>query len=260
MSLLTGIFNSTGGGGGALATFSKIAGTIVGVVTLVPLFIKMFMLTVDEGDEAIRTRFGKAIICKKPRPAKNYRLGKRKGTLKREAVDVGDYIVSHPGTHWAFPLFYWYRKVDVKLTPADLPGKLMRDAKGRLHMVDASIEWSRGRTGHNLRQSELGVTNLLEAVTNRVGASLHDVVRSLKEEVLPPNRVISRMVLDDCAAIILTRYGVIVHSVMLTGDGLTDGYMISEALRERGETEASEEPASSLPSSVAAAVVAIRSH
>ena len=77
---------------------------------------------------------------------------------------------------------------------------------------------------------ELDVVSVKERAGNIVGAALRDVVHELEGAVLPPNRGLSELIVSTCAAEVRERCGIELLSVIVTGDALTDGYLLSEAL------------------------------
>ncbi|MFE6994650.1 SPFH domain-containing protein [Microbacterium sp. NPDC057659] len=185
------------------------------VLLVVPALLKLFIVTVEEGWAAIRTRNGKPII-RKPKGAPD-------GT--------GEVVVLRPGSHGAFPLFYWYKLVDVRCRATDLPVRELTGANGHQHRVHASFEWRPIPSGHDLRVFELDVVNVKERASNLVSAALRDAVRRIDGEDLPHNDEVNTRVLDACADEIRNACGVELVRVMITGDALTDGYLMAEALR-----------------------------
>ncbi|MDR2999263.1 MAG: SPFH domain-containing protein [Microbacterium sp.] len=185
------------------------------VLLVVPALLKLFIVTVEEGWTAIRTRNGKPII-RKP---------------KGSPESAGEVVVLRPGSHGAFPLFYWYKLVDVRCRATDLPARELTGAGGHQHRVHASFEWRPIPSGHDLRVFELDVVNVKERASNLVGAALRDAVRRIDGEDLPHNDEINTRVLAACGAEIRDACGVELVRVMITGDALTDGYLMAEALR-----------------------------
>lgn len=202
----------------------KTGTAILTVLLVVPALLKLFIVTVEEGWTAIRTRNGKPIIRKS------------KG-LPRAA---GEVVVLRPGSHGAFPLFYWYKLVDVRCRATDLPVRELTGATGRQHRVHASFEWRPIPSGHDLRVFELDVVNVKERAANLVGAALRDAIRRMDGDDLPHNDEINARVLTACADEMRNACGVELVRVMITGDALTDGYIMAEALRatDRGRAAA----------------------
>ncbi|KDA05604.1 hypothetical protein DC31_14220 [Microbacterium sp. CH12i] len=196
-------------------------GTAVLTTLLVfPMLLKMFIVTIDEGWAAIRTRNGKPIILKP-----NSRSAKTaKGT-------VGEVVVLTPGTHGVFPLFYWYKLIDVRCRATDLPARQLTGAAGHQHLVHASFEWRPIPSGRAMRVFELDVVNVKERAANIVGSAMRDVVRDLPGAALPTNVELGAQVLAACEETALRDCGVEIVRIMITGDALTDGYLLSEALR-----------------------------
>ncbi|MEN0022984.1 MAG: SPFH domain-containing protein [Microbacterium sp.] len=212
-------------GGKGMSGLFKTGTAILTILLVVPALLKVFVVTVDEGWAAIRTRNGKPII--RNRPAR--RASHRGGT-------VGEVVVLNSGTHGAFPLFAWYKIIDVRCRATDLPAREMTGASGRQHRVHASFEWRPLPNGRDLRVFELDVVNVTERASNIVGASLRDVIRGLDGADLPHNDEISTRVIAASAEEVRRSCGVELLRVMVTGDALTDGYLLSAALRdsERG--------------------------
>jgi len=208
-------------GGKGMSGLLKTGTAILTVLLVVPALLRLFVVTVDEGWAAIRTRNGKPIIRNRPqrRPS-------------RGGGAVGEVVVLHPGTHGAFPLFYWYKLVDVRCRATDLPVREMTGANGRQHRVHASFEWRPIPTGRDLRVFELDVVNVKERASNMVGAALRDIVRGIDAVELPHNDELSTRVLSACSADVREACGVEIVRVMITGDALTDGYLLAGALRE----------------------------
>lgn len=208
-------------GGKGMSGLLKTGTAILTVLLVVPALLRLFVVTVDEGWAAIRTRNGKPIIRNRPqrRPS-------------RAGGAVGEVVVLHPGSHGAFPLFYWYKLVDVRCRATDLPVREMTGANGRQHRVHASFEWRPVPSGRDLRVFELDVVNVKERASNIVGAALRDIVRGLDANDLPHNDELSTRVLTACSDDVRRACGVEVVRVMITGDALTDGYLLAGALRE----------------------------
>lgn len=204
--------------GGAMGGLVKTGTAVLTVLLVVPAMLKLFIVTVDEGWAAIRTRNGKPII-------RRARLG------KAGAAGVGEVVVLTPGSHGAFPLFYWYKLIDVRCRATDLPARHLTAASGHQHLVHASFEWRPVVTGRDLRVFELDVVNVTERAANIISAALRDAVRSLEGEELPRNDELSTQVLAMCNEKVLAACGVEVVDVLITGDALTDGYLLSQAIR-----------------------------
>lgn len=197
----------------------KTGTAVLTILLVVPALLKIFIVTVDEGWAAIRTRNGKPII--RNRPARRPRGGA-----------VGEVVVLDPGSHGAFPLFYWYKLIDVRCRATDLPAREMTGAGGHQHRVHASFEWRPIATGRDLRVFELDVVNVKERASNIVGAALRDVIRGLDGVELPHNDEINTRVIAASAEEVRRACGVELVRVMVTGDALTDGYLLSTALRD----------------------------
>lgn len=204
--------------GGAMGGLVKTGTAVLTVLLVVPAMLKLFIVTVDEGWAAIRTRNGKPII-------RRARLG------KAGAAGVGEVVVLTPGSHGAFPLFYWYKLIDVRCRATDLPARHLTAASGHQHLVHASFEWRPVVTGRDLRVFELDVVNVTERAANIISAALRDAVRSLEGAELPRNDELSTQVLAMCNEKVLAACGVEVVDVLITGDALTDGYLLSQAIR-----------------------------
>lgn len=208
-------------GGKGMSGLLKGGTAILTILLVFPALLKIFVVTVDEGWAAIRTRNGKPII--RNRPARRPRS--RGGA-------VGEVVVLDPGSHGAFPLFYWYKLIDVRCRATDLPAREMTGASGHQHRVHASFEWRPIPTGRDLRVFELDVVNVKERASNIVGAALRDVVRGLDGADLPHNDEINTRVIAASADEVRRACGVELVRVMVTGDALTDGYLLSTAMRD----------------------------
>jgi len=208
-------------GGKGMAGVLKTGTAILTILLVVPALLKLFVVTVDEGWAAIRTRNGKPIIRNRAPRRRNARAGA-----------IGEVLVLHPGSHGAFPLFYWYKLIDVRCRATDLPVRELTGAGGHQHRVHASFEWRPIPDGRDLRVFELDVVNVKERASNIVGAALRDTVRTLEGEELPSNDEINARVLMACADDVRAVCGVELVRVMLTGDALTDGYLLAGALRD----------------------------
>jgi len=214
---LNGLLSGSGMAG-LLKTGTAIAGTLL----IIPALIKLFLVTVDEGSAAIRTRNGKPIIR---------RNDSRRGS-------AGDVVVLTPGSHAAFPLLWWYRMIDVRTRSTDLPVRELTGADDSQHRVHASFDWRPLPTGHDLRVFELDVVSVKERAGNIVSAALRDIVRSLPGSALPVNELLSPAVVDACRERVRAECGIELLRVMVTGDALTDGYLLATALRGRTEDPA----------------------
>jgi hypothetical protein len=210
LDAITGMF-----GGSALNVLVKTSGAALTLLLVVPALMKLFLVTIDEGSAAIRTRNGKPII--------------RRGT--RGAGGEGrEVVVLRPGTHGAFPILYWYRTVDVRARSTDLPIRQLTGASAHQHLVHASFDWRPLVSGHDLRVLELDVVDVRERAGNIVGAALRDVVRRLDGPTLPTNDVLSPEVVAECTDDVRRKCGIELLSVVVTGDALTDGYLLSQAM------------------------------
>ena len=209
LDAISGLFS-----GSALGVLVKTSGAALTLLVVIPALMKLFLVTVDEGSAAIRTRNGKPIIRR----------------ARGSADGRGEVVVLRPGTHGAFPILYWYRMVDVRARSTDLPARSLTAAGGRQHLVHASFDWRPVVSGHDLRVLELDVLNVKERAGNIVGAALRDLVHALDGAVLPPNEVLSPRVVAACADLVRTDCGIELLRVIVTGDALTDGYLLSQAL------------------------------
>jgi hypothetical protein len=207
------------GGGGSSGALLRAGGAVLTTLLVVPAILKLFVVTVDEGSSAIRTRNGKPIIRRSARRGRS-----------------GDVVVLRPGTHGAFPVFYWYRMVDMRARSTDLPPRQLTAASGHQHLVHASFDWRPLSTGHDLRVFELDVVDVRERAGNIVGAALRDTVHLLEGAVLPPNQTMSPLVMSACAEYVRRACGIELISVTVTGDALTDGYLLSGAMSQAGRT------------------------
>ncbi|WP_175986239.1 SPFH domain-containing protein [Microbacterium tenebrionis] len=215
MDAFLSIFSNAG-----MSTLVKSGTAVLTTLLVVPMLLKLFLVTVDEGWAAIRTRNGKPII----RRANSRAVRTGRGT-------AGEVVALQPGTHGAFPMFYWYKLIDVRVRSTDLPARQLTGATGHQHLVHASFEWRPIATGRDLRVFELDVVNVKERAANIVGAALRDVIRTLEGDELPHNSELGIRVLQECAEKTLHACGVEVLSVMITGDALTDGHLLSQAMR-----------------------------
>ena len=212
LDVISGMFS-----GSALGVLVKTSGAALTLLVVVPALMKLFLVTVDEGSTAIRTRNGKPII-RRVRGADDGR---------------GEVVVLRPGTHGAFPILYWYRLVDVRARSTDLPARSLTAASGHQHLVHASFDWRPIVSGHDLRVLELDVVNVRERAGNIVGAALRDLVHELHGAVLPPNDLLSPRVVSACSDLVRTDCGIELLRVIVTGDALTDGYLLSQAIAPR---------------------------
>jgi hypothetical protein len=198
-------------------------GALITAVFVIPMLLKLFLVTVDEGSAAIRTRNGRPIL-RRPR-----------GTARDGEAEV---VVLRPGTHGAVPILYWYRMVDVRTRSTDLPPRQLTAASGHQHLVHASFDWRPLTTGHDLRVIELDVVNVKERAGNIVGAAMRDIVHELHGPVLPSNESLSPVIVAACRDLVRESCGIELLRVVVTGDALTDGYLLSESLRSAtGATE-----------------------
>lgn len=209
---LSGLLSGPGIGG-----LLKTGTAIAGVLLVVPALIKLFLVTVDEGSAAIRTRNGKPIIR---------RIASRRGR-------PGDVVVLGPGSHGAFPLLAWYRMIDVRTRSTDLPVRELTGPDGAQHRVHASFDWRPLPTGHDLRVFELDVVSVTERAGNIVGAALRDLVRQTPGQSLPDNELLSPAIVDACRDRVRAECGVELLRVAITGDALTDGHLLATAIRTR---------------------------
>ena len=99
--------------------------------------------------------------------------------------------------------------------------------------MHASFDWRPIVSGHDLRVLELDVVNVKERAGNIVGAALRDLVHELDGAVLPPNDLLSPRVVAACADLVRTDCGIELLRVIVTGDALTDGYLLSQAITPR---------------------------
>lgn len=206
--------------GGALNVLVKTSGAALTLLLVIPALMKLFLVTVDEGSAAIRTRNGKPIIRRPKRGSDD---------------DRGEVVVLRPGTHGAFPIFSWYRMIDVRALSTDLPARHLTSAGGHQHLVHASFDWRPIVSGHDLRVLELDVVNVRERAGNIVSAALRDLVRELVGPTLPSNERLSPLVVQACAARVRTECGIELLSIVVTGDALTDGYLLSSAIAPRSD-------------------------
>jgi hypothetical protein len=209
LDAISGLFS-----GNALSVLVKTSGAALTLLVVIPALMKLFLVTVDEGSAAIRTRNGKPIIRR----------------VRGSEDGRGEVVVLRPGTHGAFPILYWYRMVDVRARSTDLPARSLTAASGHQHLVHASFDWRPIVSGHDLRVLELDVLNVKERAGNIVGAALRDLVHELDGAVLPPNDVLSPRIVAACTELVRRECGVELLRVIVTGDALTDGYLLSQAV------------------------------
>ena len=228
----TSMFGTSG-----MNSLIKTGGAVLTVLLVVPALFKLLMVTIDEGEAAIRTRNGRPIV-------------RRRASRGSEA---GEVVVLAPGTHAVFPVLAWYRRVDTRVRSTDLPARQLTAGGGRQHLVHASFDWRPFVTGADLRVFELEVVHVTERTGNLVGAALRDLVRGDEGTQLPVNADLSASVVDACADRVRAACGIELLSVVITGDALTDGCLLSEAIVGRTGDEAAD------TSAWAGAVTALRS-
>jgi len=115
----------------------------------------------------------------------------------------------------------------------DLPARQLTAGAGHQHLVHASFDWRPYVTGSDLRVFELEVVHVTERTGNLVGAALRDLVRDEQAGRLPGNADLSASVLAACAELVRTACGIELLSVVITGDALTDGYLLADAIAGR---------------------------
>lgn len=228
----TSMFGTSG-----MNSLIKTGGAVLTVLLVVPALFKLLMVTIDEGEAAIRTRNGRPIVRRRA----------------SRGSEVGEVVVLGPGTHAVFPVLGWYRRVDTRVRSTDLPARQLTAGGGRQHLVHASFDWRPFVTGADLRVFELEVVHVTERTGNLVGAALRDLVRGDEGTQLPVNADLSASVVDACADRVRAACGIELLSVVITGDALTDGYLLSEAIVGRTGDEAAD------TSAWAGAVTALRS-
>lgn len=211
---ISGLFS-----GNAMSVLVKTSGAALTLLIVIPALMKLLLVTVDEGSAAIRTRNGKPIIRRASRRAEDGR---------------GEVVVLRPGTHGAFPILNWYRLVDVRARSTDLPMRSLTGAGRHQHFVHASFDWRPIVSGGDLRVFELDVVNVKERAGNIVGAALRDLVHTLHGAVLPPNNELSPLLVAACAEQVREDCGIELLSVIVTGDALTDGFLLAEAITSGG--------------------------
>lgn len=195
----------------------KTGGAVLTVLLVVPALFKLLIVTIDEGEAAIRTRNGRPIIRRRA----------------RGGHDAGEVVVLGPGTHAVFPVLAWYRRIDTRVRSTDLPARQLTAGGARQHLVHASFDWRPLVTGTDLRVFELDVVDVKERTGNIVGAALRDLVRDAVAARLPVNADLSAAVVAACADRVRTHCGIELLSVVITGDALTDGYLLAEAISGR---------------------------
>lgn len=210
---LNSLFGTSG-----MNSLIKTGGAVLTVLLVVPALLKLLMVTIDEGEAAIRTRNGRPIVRRRDRPGRA----------------AGEVVVLRTGTHAVFPVLAWYRRVDTRVRSTDLPARQLTAAAGLQHLVHASFDWRPFVTGADLRVFELEVVHVTERTGNIVGAALRDLVRGEEGARLPENAVLSASLIDACADRVRAACGIELLSVVITGDALTDGYLLSEAITARG--------------------------
>ncbi len=204
-------------GTGNMNSLIKTGGAVLTVLLVVPALFKLLIVTIDEGEAAIRTRNGRPIIRRRA----------------RAGAEAGEVVVLRPGSHAVFPILAWYRRVDTRVRSTDLPARQLTGSAGQQHLVHASFDWRPVVTGADLRIFELEVVHVTERTGNIVGAALRDFVRSDGRPELPVNADLSAAVLGACAEQVRTACGIELLSVVITGDALTDGYLLAEAIAHR---------------------------
>ena len=215
----TSMFGTSG-----MNSLIKTGGAVLTVLLVMPALFKLLMVTIDEGEAAIRTRNGRPIVRRRA----------------SRGSEVGEVVVLGPGTHAVFPVLAWYRRVDTRVRSTDLPARQLTAGGGRQHLVHASFDWRPFVTGADLRVFELEVVHVTERTGNLVGAALRDLVRGDEGTQLPVNADLSASVVDACADRVRAACGIELLSVVITGDALTDGYLLSEAIVGRTGDEAAD--------------------
>lgn len=195
----------------------KTGGAVLTVLLVVPALFKLLVVTIDEGEAAIRTRNGRPLVRRRA----------------RRGHAAGEVVVLRPGTHAVFPVLAWYRRVDTRVRSTDLPARQLTAGGGRQHLVHASFDWRPYVTGADLRVFELEVAHVTERTGNIVGAALRDLVRGEQALQLPVNADLSAAVVAACADRVREACGIELLSVVITGDALTDGYLLADAIAGR---------------------------
>ena len=98
----TSMFGTSG-----MNSLIKTGGAVLTVLLVVPALFKLLMVTIDEGEAAIRTRNGRPIVRRRA----------------SRGSEVGEVVVLGPGTHAVFPVHAWYRRVDTRVRSTDLPAR-----------------------------------------------------------------------------------------------------------------------------------------
>ena len=202
----------------------KTGGAVLTVLLVVPALFKLLIVTIDEGEAAIRTRNGRPIVRRRA----------------RGGHEAGEVVVLGPGTHAVFPVLAWYRRVDTRVRSTDLPARQLTSSGGRQHLVHASFDWRPFVTGGDLRVFELEVVHVTERTGNLVGAALRDLVHSHEGTRLPVNVDLSAAVVGACAERVREACGIELLSVVITGDALTDGYLLADAITRQATDRAPE--------------------
>lgn len=202
----------------------KTGGAVLTVLLVVPALFKLLIVTIDEGEAAIRTRNGRPIVRRRA----------------RGGHEAGEVVVLGPGTHAVFPVLAWYRRVDTRVRSTDLPARQLTSSGGRQHLVHASFDWRPYVTGADLRVFELEVVHVTERTGNLVGAALRDLVHSHEGTRLPVNVDLSAAVVGACAERVREACGIELLSVVITGDALTDGYLLADAITRQATDRAPE--------------------
>lgn len=208
----TSLFGTSG-----MNSLIKTGGAVLTVLLVVPALFKLLVVTIDEGEAAIRTRNGRPLVRRRA----------------RRGHAAGEVVVLRPGTHPVFPVLAWYRRVDTRVRSTDLPARQLTAGGGRQHLVHASFDWRPYVTGADLRVFELEVAHVTERTGNIVGAALRDLVRGEQALQLPVNADLSAAVVAACADRVREACGIELLSVVITGDALTDGYLLADAIAGR---------------------------
>lgn len=208
----TSLFGTSG-----MNSLIKTGGAVLTVLLVVPALFKLLVVTIDEGEAAIRTRNGRPLVRRRA----------------RRGHAAGEVVVLRPGTHAVFPVLAWYRRVDTRVRSTDLPARQLTAGGGRQHLVHASFDWRPYVTGADLRVFELEVAHVTERTGNIVGAALRDLVRGEQALQLPVNADLSAAVVAACADRVREACGIELLSVVITGDALTDGYLLADAIAGR---------------------------
>ncbi len=216
---ITSLFGTSG-----MNALIKTGGAVLTVLLVVPALFKLLIVTIDEGEAAIRTRNGRPIVRRRA----------------RGGHEAGEVVVLGPGTHAVFPVLAWYRRVDTRVRSTDLPARQLTSSGGRQHLVHASFDWRPYVTGGDLRVFELEVVHVTERTGNLVGAALRDLVHSHEGTRLPVNVDLSAAVVGACAERVREACGIELLSVVITGDALTDGYLLADAITRQATDRAPE--------------------